>query len=211
MQLIASQPEVADETLDGLKPNVSGEEMQAIFHTYCEHDETERALAFYFDCPDQHASYRADHVAHFASLASAAGYRQEAIHILENLLKTEPTHAKALLELGWAHYLEDEYQQAESALRKAIQNAPESAHGYCSLAWVLSADELSKSQAEDGLRLATKMQDLGGYPEDRKLKVLARCQLRLGQTDAARSTIRRALRVASDDQIPVLRQMMPKA
>lgn len=209
--LVESQPDVATEIAEALATKVTEEELFVLFTTFVDQGQTERALSFYFDSDARLKDFKPDNLAYCGNLAASAGYRAEAIAMFTDIKQHFPDHTRTLLELGWAYFLEEDYQAAEEALRDAVRFEPTNAHGYCSLAWVLSSDALAKSKAEDALQLAEKMIGFDGYPEDRKLKVLARCQLRLGKTEAARTTIERAIGVASEDQLPTLEQMLRQA
>lgn len=208
-KLIATQPDQARACLSELLPNVSGDEMLMVFHGYAEAGFLPAAIAFYQEARDGMENMELNNYMYFGSLANQAGKHADALQIFEDGVTAYPKDQTIAHEFGWTYFLNGDVTTAVEMLRSVIQSEPNNARGYCTLAWVLSEAGMDRSQAEEAMELANKMLPLEGRTEDRKLKVLARCQLRLGQTDEARVTIKKAIEVASPDQLPILQSMLP--
>lgn len=209
IKVVATEPEQAREYLCELLPKVSGDEMLTLFHGYAEAGCLPAAIAFYKEARTESEEMELNNYMYMGSLANQAGRNEDALQILEDGMAAFPEDQTIGHEVGWTHFLNGDVVTATKMLRSVIQAEPDNARGYCTLAWVLSEPAMDVSHAEEAMELANKMLPLDGRTEDRKLKVLARCQLRLGQTKDARVTLKKAIEVASPDQLPILQSMLP--
>ena len=140
--------------------------------------------------------------------ACLEGQNEAAVQFLEHALRKDASHFGCLSDLGWICFLDGNVDRAEALLRKAIAVDPNHAHPRCSLAWLLSREQASDTAVREGLEIAQSMLDLPGYPEHRKYKVLARCQLHAGMRDEASKSIQHAVSCAPPDETEGLHEFI---
>jgi TolA-binding protein len=129
-----------------------------------------------------------------AELYAYSGRVPEAQTMLDQIADqgaARPAAALASMLLGDLHYSRTEYDQALTAFDKAAQTAPENLRAYAEAEKVAALEAAGKS-SECAAAAQAFLDANGDHLLAAQVHVdLARCQLALGQADAAKSTLQR--------------------
>jgi tetratricopeptide (TPR) repeat protein len=133
------------------------------------------------------------------------GKQKSAVRDLYNALKLDPQNVSALTFRGEVFTQLGYYDKAARDLRKAIQLGPDSARAYSSAAWLMATcpNERLRS-AQLAIEAAEKAVKIAGKPAFRELDTLAAAQANNGDFDAAKQTLTRAMKRASNAQRRIL-------
>ncbi|MBZ5637710.1 MAG: tetratricopeptide repeat protein, partial [Acidobacteriia bacterium] len=123
----------------------------------------------------------------------------EAAREIDEALRIDPGHARALSRLAKRLSSQGKPLEAIGALREALRREPESVEALCGLAWLLTTGtDPSTRDAARAVALAERARDLTFGRDAKVLFTLGTAYLEAGRTDDAVTTAQKGLQLVPD-------------
>ena len=140
---------------------------------------------------------------HLSRLASSGEHLEAAETVLAYAVKCDPNDLLCKLELGWILFRQNDLEESETCLRQVVSAEPANAAAVAMLSWVL-ASFIDRSKRSEADKLAMHLQQLDGYPEQKKLKILAKSKIQTGDATAGVRLVREIQKLAPDENLDEL-------